>query len=74
MSNFVIVLAFSSSVKCVTCENETSGAHSSKICKAACHAISPCCITFENEEEGLGKNVFVRNAQDSQLYFIIAMI
>jgi acetaldehyde dehydrogenase (acetylating) len=44
-------------LKCVTCEKETSGAHSCRICKLTCHAISPCCITVVNEEEGFGKNV-----------------
>ena len=46
------------SVKCVMCNQETSGAHSCKMCQNPCHAIATCAVlTVGEENEGFGSKV-----------------
>lgn len=45
---------------CVSCQRISSGAHSCRSCGLPCHAIPPCSIPEETEEEGFGSAVLCK--------------
>ncbi len=52
---------------CVSCEGETSGAHSYRKCGLFCHAVIPCCAPMNDEvSEGYGCTVLCRHCFNSE--------
>ena len=47
-------------VVCVTCGNEC-GQHFCQVCKKPCHAIPPCSMESDAEEEGFGAPVVCKS-------------